>query len=492
MALTSFLQPIVAVSIPNPLDAIGGGIKKAVGAVADSAVGAFAEAVAEALGSILTTLGTLWVRVPTPVLAQQGAGPSSPNSSPPVVLDPTVQFIQDRLWWLMTFCAILAVIIGGARMAWERRAQPGKDLLQGMITLVVVSACGVAVIALATQSADEFAKYLIDSSLADEKFDKKLGAIMGIGIVSNGAMGAMLVIVIGLFAILVSIIQIVLMAARWGLLVLMAGALPLAASFTSTEAGRVWFRRFCAWTLAFILYKPVCAVIYATMFQLMGNAGFGEEGVMKLLAAVSLMTLSILALPALMRFLAPMTAATAGGGGGFGAGAAVAAAALPTGAIALGAGSRMMGGAGAMSGGFGGGGGASGSVAGGGLAGGGGGSGTGATSVAGSRATGATPSAGSSVSGGSGGQSEGAAQTAGSGGGGPSGGQAAPGGASGHVAAGAGGASSGQGGPSGGRAAAAGGAAAAAGFESARRGVDGLTGGANSDSEQEGPRGSRE
>ena len=123
-----------------------------------------------------------------------------------------------------------------------------------------------------------------------------------------------------------------LMLVRGGMLVLLVGTLPLIAAFSNTEMGLQWFRKASAWLLAFALYKPAAAIIYAVAFDLAG-----QQGALSLLDGVMMLLLAILALPALMRFLVPATSALAGGGG-TGAmlvGAAGAAAMrMPTGAAA--------------------------------------------------------------------------------------------------------------------------------------------------------------
>ena len=47
------------------------------------------------------------------------AGPSGAGGA--------VAFLQAGLWWYMGALAVLSVIIGGARMAWEQRAEPGHE-----------------------------------------------------------------------------------------------------------------------------------------------------------------------------------------------------------------------------------------------------------------------------------------------------------------------------------------------------------------------------
>ena len=65
------------------------------------------------------------------------AGPSGAGGA--------VAFLQAGLWWYMGALAVLSVIIGGARMAWEQRAEPGRDTLKSLLTLIVVAGAGVVV-----------------------------------------------------------------------------------------------------------------------------------------------------------------------------------------------------------------------------------------------------------------------------------------------------------------------------------------------------------
>ena len=64
-----------------------------------------------------------------------------------------------------------------------------------------------------------------------------------------------------------------LMFVRGGMLVLLVGTLPLIAAFSNTEMGLQWFRKATAWLIAFALYKPAAAIVYAVAFKLGRPAG---------------------------------------------------------------------------------------------------------------------------------------------------------------------------------------------------------------------------
>lgn len=254
-----------------------------------------------------------------------------------------VMFLQSALWYYTGAFAVLSVILGGIRMLWEQRAEPGKDTVRSLLTLVVVAGAGVTITAVLVAAADGFSIWLIDKSLdcsvAEDGacFGRSVTTLLAFG--GGSGLGAILIILLGLIAIFAAITQIILMIARGGMLVILSGILPLAASITNTESGKTWFKKCIAWLAAFILYKPAAAIIYATAFYLTGTDVFKDDGtgLLSILTGMILMVLALFAMPALMRFVTPMVGAMAAGGAGMGAAAmAGGAAALPTGAAQLG------------------------------------------------------------------------------------------------------------------------------------------------------------
>lgn len=384
-------------------------------AVVGSAVENVANAVLEATGKAITSLGTMWVHVGTPNLTGTGGSSSTlrvpvdsgvatamsyvvwisfalailalfilgaliaskmragdgvaavgkvglilsavvlisaasgivgmvlPNE--PRGVGGAVEFIQAQLWWYMGAAAVLSVIVGGARMAWEQRAEPGKDLVKSLLTLVVVAGAGVTIIGLLITAADRLAVTIINNSLSCDVatdsacFGQNIAVLLALSSVPGGpglGLGPFLMIVLGLVALIASLFQIVLMIARGGMLVILAGILPLSASFTNTEMGRGWFKKAIAWTVALILYKPAAAIVYAAAFQLVGTKTFNDDGsgLLAVLTGLMLMMIALFAMPALMKFVTPLVGSLAAGAGG--AMAVGALASLPSGAASLG------------------------------------------------------------------------------------------------------------------------------------------------------------
>nr|WP_173160283.1 hypothetical protein [Arthrobacter sp. J3.49] len=283
---------------------------------------------------MVKTLGTFWVNVGTPALT---AAPGGSTASDPVL------FLQNSLYFWTASLAVMSVLVGAGKMMIERRGAPLRDLVRSLATLIVVSGAGVAAVGLLTVAADQFSAWIITNSTNGTSFNENITALLALS--ATSPIGSIMIILLGLIAILASVIQIVLMIIRGGLLVILTGIFPTAAAFSNTEAGKGWFQKCTAWLIAFILYKPAAAIIYATAFQLsgskiFGNAGDGKDFGSALLSTVTglaLMIIALFAMPALMRFVTPMVGAVAGGGGGLAAGAV---GALASGAISMGSAGR--------------------------------------------------------------------------------------------------------------------------------------------------------
>ena len=288
-------------------------------ALADDAMGNMAKAIMEGMSQMVTTLSTFWVSMPTVNLASSdGATPS-----------PIVSMVNSELMvWTLTL-AVLAVILGGIRMIWEQRGAPLKDLLRSLITLALVSGLGLGVISILVIAADAFSAAIIDRSTDGKGFAESMSLLVVSG---QTGVGVFILIVLGLIGLIASLVQIVLMVVRSGMLVILAGILPTTAAFTNTEMGRQWFQKAVGWTIAFILYKPAAAIVYSVAFLLMGNNS-GKDSLITSITGFTLMIVALFALPALMRFVTPMVGAVASGGGA-GAGAAVGA--MATGAVSMG------------------------------------------------------------------------------------------------------------------------------------------------------------
>lgn len=277
--------------------------------VANSVLTVIADAVVDAEKWVIGQSLALWTDIKTP-------GVSSPGEL----------FLHTYTVWFVGFVGVIGLLIAAIRLALERRAEPAKRAARGLVNLAVVTGGGVAIISLGTQAGDAYSTWIIDQALSQK------GSITNpttLAILSVTGLPVFLLIVFGLVGLLASIAQIFLLAVRIGMLGLLAGLLPIAAAASTTESGKAWFTKFCSWILAFLLYKPVAATIYAYALIPLTSNSFVEQ-----LVGIVMLIVTVVALPALMRMTTPMVAAATHQGGS-GAGAAFTALAVALGARAL-------------------------------------------------------------------------------------------------------------------------------------------------------------
>ncbi|MGQ7298042.1 hypothetical protein [Quadrisphaera sp. KR29] len=268
-----------------------------VGAVADAATASLGNSFADAMREgatwvIKTTIGW-WVEVPA----------IDVTNSPALA-------IRDDVWWLSLVIAAAGVSWQGLRMAITHRLDPLLDIGRGLVTLALWAAVGITGSALALRAGDDFSSWVLDRA-ASGRVVERLVALAGLqGINSAGA-----AIVIGLLVMLAGLIQAVLMMFREGAIVVLAGLLVLAAAGNVTGYGRPWLGRVLAWMLALIAYKPVAALVYAVALRMTA----GPEGSLQnggdprtVIVGLSMIVMSVVALPVLMRFFSWAT----GDGGG--------------------------------------------------------------------------------------------------------------------------------------------------------------------------------
>ena len=297
------------------------GAGEVIAGITDDAISNLAKAIMEGMSQMVTTLSTFWVSMPTVNLASQDGTAS-----------PVVSVVNSELMPWTLALAVLAVILGGIRLIWEQRGAPLKDLLRSLLTLTLVSGLGLGVISILVVAADAFSAVVINRATDGKGFAESLKILV---MTNQTGVGVFILIVLGLIGLIASLVQVVLMVVRSGMLVILAGILPTTAAFTNTEMGRQWFQKAVGWTIAFILYKPAAAIVYSVAFLLMGKGSSSSANLVQPITGFTLMVVALFALPALMRFVTPMVGAVASGGGA-GAGAAVGA--IATGAVSLGRG----------------------------------------------------------------------------------------------------------------------------------------------------------
>jgi len=266
----------------------------------------------------IKNLTTAWLNAPSPDV----------NSSISVT-----GWIQSHLGYFVAATMVFSVLAAAYRMATTGKFEHGRDLGESLTRVLLVSVLAGTLTTLCVEVGEAFSTWILDKAQVDFSTTVVIAAVQSPGVI----------ILLAIIVIIAQVIQLGLMLIRNAMIVILVGVLPLAAAAGNTQVGRQWWQKSFAWLLAFVLYKPVAALIYAASFKMASK----DQDLATQLSGIFMMLLAIFALPALMRFMVPATAAMSGGNAGAMAGAMVGAA-LATGAV------LATGGAAGAAGGFGG------------------------------------------------------------------------------------------------------------------------------------------
>ncbi|MEV4234246.1 hypothetical protein AB0J47_03620 [Nocardia sp. NPDC049737] len=291
----------------------------------DSTFGKVVDSLMNGLGEAIMLALTFWMKVPNEAASDSGS---------------LFVKINDYTYQAQILLLIASVILSGARLAEARRGAVMNEAAESfrMFTRVVFSSWMLgAVIVAGTQASDRFSEWIINDSTNGNA--KDLAELM-VKTSKLQAFSPGLVLIIAIVGLLGSLAQIVLAIVRQGLLIIAAGVLPLAAAASGMNIGKQSYQKLIGWIIAFMLWKPVAAIVYMIAFTTAGHVdsltdtgGLPEgEQAQRMLVAIVLLCSVAFVLPALMRLVTPAVAIVGSGGSGLtAAGGAV------VGAMALGA-----------------------------------------------------------------------------------------------------------------------------------------------------------
>ncbi|UYC82724.1 hypothetical protein [Curtobacterium poinsettiae] len=338
-------------------------------------------------------------------------------------------WFQDTTLPITIMLLTLGLIVAGARVMYSHRGEPFQEAMTALGKTVAVITLGTAAIQIFVWGGDAYGQWILKVS--------GISATAGYVDAAFATTLPGLALILGLIGVLAVGIQWVIMFVRQALMLLLNAFWQVSAAYAVLRRGEQAFEKITAWIIAFIIYSPLAASIYAFAWRLKN----GQDGAGGVIYGLMLIGLAVIALPAIMRLLVPASGALGsaiGGAMALGAAAAVVQAGVAVGAaVATGGASAGASGAGAAGAGAGAGGGAAGGVAGGGevAASGGGGAGGGDSSPVagggssdagtsgdgaggmvgdGGGASGAAADSGSSAAGASGGGSDGGSVAGGS------------------------------------------------------------------------------
>ncbi|WP_331723008.1 hypothetical protein [Nocardia sp. NBC_00511] len=270
----------------------------------DSAFGKAVSTLVDGLGQGIILSLTWWTKIPTANIASQ------PD---------LFATIRSYTFELQIYCLAGSLIMCAIRLAMAHRsgaAEHASEAFRVLARSVFASAVFSTVLVLATTASDQFADWVIRESTHD---DAKGVAEAMIDTKVLTALSPGLVFVIAILGVVGALAQAVFAVVRQALLVVAVGVLPLAAASSGTSAGKGFYDRLMCWCVAFVLYKPMAALVYMIAFKMAGSsaqkvtdsATSGQlpstDDAQRALVGIVLLCSAALVLPALMRLVSPLS-----------------------------------------------------------------------------------------------------------------------------------------------------------------------------------------
>ena len=228
---------------------------------------------------------------------------------------PVISLEKDTMDWMKVatgpmvwICAVIGILIAGGKAMWNARGDDLRLMMQSLARVMIVSTGGSAFIAWMITASDSMAGWILKMAQWDKLNVKE--ALLKDPAAFVASAGAMSIIFSGIMVLVVLI--------QWILMIIRALVLPIIVLFwpiseaMNMAAGVPRFSRASRWILAFLLFKPTVAILYAFAFTLLKS----QDGIGGPVMAVAVVTISIFALPFILKIVMPLSTAIGAGGGG--------------------------------------------------------------------------------------------------------------------------------------------------------------------------------
>lgn len=310
---------------------------------AGDAFGKIVESAREALSQAFVWAITFWTKLPTNMFGSVE------------LADRVNSHLDNVMWYALTASLMVAAI----RLTQARMQGDGsEELFMLHLRVVVANSMLAGFIAAAAEAGDAFSDWILAESAGPNGPEavKKLLAVD-----SFGEVAGFFVLLVAIIGILGAALQMVFVVMREVILLFAVAGLPIAAAASGMAAGTSSWDRLLKWTIAFLLFKPVGALLYALAFW----AGNDSQDPLQVFLSLIALAMVAAVLPMLIKLVAPAAAAVGAGVSGMaaagmiggmavkaGVGAATGGAGAAAG-VAAGAGQVAEGAGGQMSGGVG-------------------------------------------------------------------------------------------------------------------------------------------
>ncbi|WP_194853166.1 hypothetical protein [Nocardia sp. SYP-A9097] len=280
--------------------------EKAAGSAANSAFDEFVDGFGHGLAKIVRMSMTWWVTLPSPQLASNTGEPG-----------PVLTSIREYTSGLQVLLMIAGILFAAARLAMAKRGGVAGEAQESFLIFaraVFASMMFSALITTGTKAGDAFSNWVIFGATRGD-LDGAISRLVDYDLRTNGSLGTGVLLLLWMLGLISMLVQLVMLVIRQAVLVLVVAGVPLAAAAAGTGPGSQAYKRMLSWALAFVLWKPVGALVYAIAFTAAGTGNGGQpDAQLALLGLLLLLSVSVV-LPALMRLIAPAVSTLGGGGG---------------------------------------------------------------------------------------------------------------------------------------------------------------------------------
>lgn len=209
---------------------------------------------------------------------------------------------------LLVVAALAGVLLAGAGLMVNQDAQRLVHLGKAFASGVLVSVCLAGAVNLFQNTFDTWSAQLMKT--ASELTETAWHANM-LPAEQFFNLDAGLAFLLTVITWLCGLVNKVFAYFRAGVLPLIVGVAPVYAVLGWTQTGKQGFGKLMGWLVAFLLYKPVAALVMATGSAIWVTGSDGDDSVA---ITITLQVATIVLLPAMVKLLAPVVASAVSGG----------------------------------------------------------------------------------------------------------------------------------------------------------------------------------
>jgi hypothetical protein len=269
--------------------------------IKNSAIQPFVDDAQQGVADATKTMMTFWTSVPDPTINDGGATAG------------VITFLHSNLAWLSALILVFCTGFAAIQMMFTMNGAPLRAIMRAVMLYLLTSALLVTAVAALMAITSALASLILDQSTEGGNFADNLFSLFD---TTAGVASGILLIVMFIIAMILSGLMTGVMIGRGGMLLVLCGTSLVTASATGTETGMQAFKTQLGWIGAWISIKLSAAVVYGAGFKLLStDTSAADNSLLQIMYGLTLIFLSILALPATMRLVHPIVAPVAGGNG---------------------------------------------------------------------------------------------------------------------------------------------------------------------------------